>query len=201
MRALVILLLVANVAFLGWRYVAQQEDEERQRRAHPPITPETPRLQLVPGVAPVTAATTPESIDLPINPEAPPVASGVCVQAGPFAARAAADPLIEWFATRSVRVQVKEERLPAVRRHALYLVPAETKGEWLLIGVLDSQAEAATRAREVSQPGFSPLIVPRTDQPVRWTVISELASGFEDVGEVPSALVPDGRIEQVACTP
>ena len=141
--------------------------------------------------------------------------SGVCVKSGPFPRRVDADALVEWARPRSARLQLRQTPLPGVRRFALYLVPtvaakedagdlarpvrAKSLEEGLLLGVLDSQADAALRATQVSRPGYHPLVVPRTDSRAQWFVEAELANGFEDVGEVPAALVQDGKVQQIDC--
>lgn len=238
MRLLALLLLVANLAFLGWRYAVEEDERLAALRHDPPVPAGTPRLQTLPsqagvplaqprpaperleaaGAAP-TPTMTPQELaalsatSLGADPAAS-TGSGVCVANGPFARRGDADALNDWLRPRAARLQVRQEPLPGILRHALYLVPAPVAGKdefaarpvegnsldhALLLGVLDDQASAAQRAAQVSQTGYVPLVVPRLDARAQWFVEAELANGYEDVGEVPVALVPGGTVAQVDC--
>ena len=240
MKLLALLLLVANVAFFGWRYAVEEEDRQAALRRNPPTPAGVPRVQVLPPQAANAAnpaAPTLERIDtapaaaLPMpgpSTEPPraaeglttesaaplPVGSGVCVRNGPFVLRSDAGALIEWARPRSARLQVRQEALPGLQRYALYLVPVEvvddaqagarrvlanSLAQGLLLGVLNTQAEATQRATQVSQPGYQPLVVPRLDARAEWFVEAELADGFEDIGEIPPALLPGGKVQQVDC--
>lgn len=48
MRLLALLLLVANLAFLGWRYMVEEEDRLEALRRNPPTPAGVPRLQVLP---------------------------------------------------------------------------------------------------------------------------------------------------------
>ena len=216
MRWLALLLLVANLAFVGWRYAVEEDERVEALQRDPPVPAGIPRIQtLPPPQAGLANAPAPEQINVATAAGgAALVGAGVCVHNGPYARRSDADALVEWSRTRAARLQVRQEALPGVLRHALYLVPAPRAGEQdakarpvesgsldhaLLLGVLDTQADAAQRATQVSQPGYRALVVPRLDTRAQWFVEAELASGFEDVGEVPPALVPGGKVTQVDC--
>ena len=240
MRGLALLLLIANVAFFGWRYSVEEEDRQADLRRHPPMPPGVPRLQVLPPAAPEAesqAAPLLERIE-PVaaspgtqtasvvgeaasgqsqaaDPSIPLQGSGVCVKNGPFQRRADADALIDWARPRVARLQLRQVPLAGMRRFALYLVPTVAANEnsedsarpglgrsleaSLLLGVLDSQSDAALRATQVSRPGYRPLVVPRVDSRAQWFLEAELANGFEDVGEVPVGLVPGGKVQQVEC--
>ena len=238
MRLLVFLLLVANLAFLGWRYVVEEDERSEALRRYPPVPAGTPRVQTLPSQAEAAvppAMPAPEQLEVATAAPTPtmtpqklaalsangqgvdPIAasgSGVCVRNGPFAQRSAAEPLVEWARPRSARLQLRQEAMAGVLRQALYLVPTPTAGKdefaarpvegkaldhALLLGVLDDRASAAQRAAQVSQPGYMPLVVPRLDARVQWFVEAELANGYEDIGEVPAALVTGGKVMQVDC--
>lgn len=213
MRALFLLLLLANVLFLAWTRWVEPPSAPAARTASAADAKLQPiRLRSEPALAAAPA---------PVAPAADSLLAATCVSVGPFIdpghadlARAQLERL--GFSTRQ-RVAQDEVRVgywvrvpgfatPADATNALgtlqaaglgeaYVVDAEEEGTTLSIGVYADAVKAAAIAKTVQDAGFTPETSDRLRTlEVSWLDVDRQVNGglpaMEDLGEPPAGALP-----------
>jgi len=138
MRAIVLLLLIANVALLGWGLT--REAPAPERAIAPPVLPiGVEALQLLSEVSPLAA-----------RPASAADAGAICMRVGPLADSAAADDVVE----RAVSLGF-----------AAYAEPVEIPGGppdlQVHLPPLPSAEQASRAVRELDALGMEAYVVPR----------------------------------------
>lgn len=213
MRALFLLLLLANVLFLAWtRWVVPPSAPAARTAAVASQALQPIRLRSEP--APGAAAGSPD-------PAAQNLRSASCVSVGPFIAPAhaeAATAQLERLGFSSRRRVAQDEvrvgywvRVPGLATLAdatnalatlraaglgeAYVVDGEEGGTTLSIGVYADAAKAAEVAKTVREAGFTPETSDRLRRlEVLWLDVDRQANGglpaTEDLGEPPAGALP-----------
>jgi SPOR domain len=213
LRALFLLLLLANVLFLAWtRWVVPSPSAPAARAAAASQALHPIRLQSEPAPAATAESTAPAAQSL---------LSASCVSVGPFidpAHAAAATAQLERLGFSSRRRVAQDEvrvgywvrvpglATPADATNALatlqaaglgeaYVIDGEETGTTLSIGVYANAAKAAEVARSVREAGFTPETSDRLRTlEVLWLDVDRQANGglpaMEDLGEPPAGALP-----------
>jgi hypothetical protein len=214
LRALFLLLLLANLLFLAWtRWVVPVPSGPAARPAAAASQALQPiRLQSEPAAAPAAGSPDPAAQNL---------LSASCVSVGPFidpAHSAAATAQLERLGFSSRRRVAQDEvrvgywvrvpgfATPADATNALaslqaaglgeaYVVDGEEAGTTLSIGVYADAAQAAEVAKTVRAAGFTPETSDRLRTlEVLWLDVDRQANGglpaMEDLGEPPAGALP-----------
>jgi hypothetical protein len=223
LRVLFLLLLLANLLFLGWvRWVAPPEAVGPAAPAGTAAKLQPIRLQHERAGAPVAGST-----ESPSSPDAA-VAAATCVSVGPFAAMtqaeaAAAELQRLGFATRAPRAATDEVRVgswvrvpnlatPADAANAqaslqaagltdAYVVSEGESGNVVSVGVFADPVRATEVAMTVITAGFTPEVSDRMRVlDVFWIDIDRQANGsLPALDALPSASNSELPLEMRAC--
>jgi len=151
--------------------------------------------------------------------------SGVCVHIGPFALADEYAPLVKWLTPRSTTVNVEtvttnkrqlfwvyleqksadeaQARLAELKRKGVrdtLLVNRDGFSNAISLGVFSSQDAVNRRLAEIERKGYKPVVVPRIETTdLRWLNV-ELATGYENQGQIPAELRGNAGVEGIACS-
>lgn len=222
MRALFLVLLLANILFFAWTtWVAQAPD----LGGHPtPISRDPHAIRLL-REAPLTEQRPPAAVADAAG--AGPDEAATCVSGGPYLDRAAADKaaarLQKLGYTSKLRqsrdevwvgqwVRIENLATPADAQNALsalraagiadaYLLPDEPPGNVVSLGVFADAARTAQVVAAARKAGFSPKVNDRTRiEDVYWLDVDRNANaGLPGVDVFRGADTPPGRLAVRAC--
>jgi hypothetical protein len=152
------------------------------------------------------------------------VASGICVNVGPFSTSKDTDEMEAWLATRAAALHRVAETVRSRRFFWVYLSPTsredaqqkladlERKGvrdvlmirrdglqNAISLGLFTSQDSVNRRLAEVKKQGYQPIVVPRVENTERYWLRANLAVGFDDAGAIPQDRLAGGTVEIIDC--
>ncbi len=231
MKMLVIFLLVLNIALLVWQYSTHVDELTREAVTSNPLPANAPSLTMIseldelpplkePAPKPDLATTEYSEVHEHVKK------SSLCLDIGPFAETAARDRLRDWLRDY---IAVLTVRSVAVRKRQFFWVYLEPSSDatarrnlddliergvtdYMLIrrgnlknaislGLFRSQDSVNRRLAELSEKGYTPVVVPRFETTDQYWITVQLAADHAEGLELPAALLGDAQSRTVTCEP
>lgn len=153
------------------------------------------------------------------------LSAGRCYRAGPYLTREAYEELLEWLRDRTVAVAVTTTRERTRQLYWVYLEALDAESaaasiedfqqqgiqdyyvirrgginnDAISLGLFSSQDAVNRRLAELNEKGYQPVVVPRWETRDNYFLTAELATGFDDLADMPLELGAVAPIEEVMC--
>jgi hypothetical protein len=228
-KRLVIALLVINVALVAWQYNRHVENMTRTAMTTKPIPDGAPSLTMLREMDALPAPKTPEPQPDPapegyVERHEHVPASQHCLEIGPFIDVTSRDLFRDWIRDYIAALTVRAETVRKRQLFWVYLEPSSDAlakrnlddlierdvTDYLLIrrgnlknaislGLFSSQDSVNRRLAELSEKGYTPVVVPRFETTDHFWIAAQLAKDYADGLDLPAPLLGDARAKDIGC--
>jgi hypothetical protein len=229
MKPLALVLLILNVAGLYWLYTDRVTEIVRQADTRAAIPADAPTLTLLAELDHIPPLKVPDPESGPVLNNAAEifgevVGTDLCVSIGPFADATARDEFRGWLRNYVAELKMRVEQVRERQFFWVYLEPTSAEDasrhiddlqnrgftDYMLIrrgnlknaislGLFRSQDSVNRRLAELSEKGYSPVVVPRFETSDRYWLIGRLGEAHQDSFDATDELPAGVTASPIGC--